>query len=151
MGLLAILVIGLAGWLIVTGRLQRMTARDGMMLGVAIVGALMAAKGKPMTGAIPLLASAAYFAWRRQRDAGAKSKSTSESTAGFDDNMANAEARALLGLPADADADAVRAAHRRLIANVHPDKGGTPALAARINAARDQLLREAAARAGQNR
>ena len=56
--------------------------------------------------------------------------------------MAPAEARATLGLPADADADEVRAAHRRLIARNHPDTGGSPALAARINAARDVLLRE---------
>ena len=35
-----------------------------------------------------------------------------------------------------------RAAHRRLIASVHPDKGGTEALAAQINAARDLLLQE---------
>ena len=37
---------------------------------------------------------------------------------------------------------AIRAAHRRLIASVHPDKGGTEALAAQINAARDLLLQE---------
>jgi hypothetical protein len=52
-----------------------------------------------------------------------------------------AEASALLGLPRDAGADAIRAAHRRLIASVHPDRGGTEALAAKINAARDTLLR----------
>ncbi|MEW6627593.1 MAG: DnaJ domain-containing protein, partial [Pseudomonadota bacterium] len=53
-----------------------------------------------------------------------------------------ARARALLGLGPDADAAAIRAAHRRLIASVHPDKGGTEALAAQINAARDLLLQE---------
>lgn len=53
-----------------------------------------------------------------------------------------ARARALLGLAPDADAAAIRAAHRRLIASVHPDKGGTEALAAQINAARDLLLQE---------
>jgi len=42
----------------------------------------------------------------------------------------------------DADARAIRAAHRRLIASVHPDKGGTEALAAQINAARDLLIQE---------
>lgn len=50
------------------------------------------------------------------------------------------EARALLGVPADADAAAVRAAHRRIVAQVHPDKGGTAELTARVNAARDVLL-----------
>jgi hypothetical protein len=50
------------------------------------------------------------------------------------------EAHAILGLPADADAEAIRAAHRRLIAAVHPDRGGSAELARRINLARDTLL-----------
>lgn len=52
------------------------------------------------------------------------------------------EARALLGLGPTATADDVRAAHRRRIAAAHPDRGGDPMLAARLNAARDTLLRE---------
>ena len=51
-----------------------------------------------------------------------------------------AEARAVLGVSADADADAIRAAHRRLVAGVHPDRGGSADLARRVNAARDLLL-----------
>jgi DnaJ homolog subfamily C member 19 len=51
-----------------------------------------------------------------------------------------AEARDVLGLPVDADAAAVRAAHRRIVALVHPDKGGSAELTARVNAARDALL-----------
>jgi DnaJ homolog subfamily C member 19 len=52
------------------------------------------------------------------------------------------EARALLGVAPGDDADAIRAAHRRLIAKVHPDQGGTPELARRTNMARDVLLAE---------
>ena len=51
-----------------------------------------------------------------------------------------AEARAVLGVTADADADAIRAAHRRLVAGVHPDRGGSTELTRRVNAARDLLL-----------
>jgi hypothetical protein len=51
-----------------------------------------------------------------------------------------AEARALLDLPAGATREEIVAAHRRLIARVHPDAGGTAALAARVNAARDVLI-----------
>ena len=54
--------------------------------------------------------------------------------------LSAAEARAVLGLPAGADAEAIRAAHRRIVAQVHPDKGGTDDLTARVNAARDTLL-----------
>ncbi len=52
----------------------------------------------------------------------------------------DAEARAILGLPPAADAEDIRAAHRRLIAAVHPDRGGSAELARRINLARDTLL-----------
>lgn len=56
------------------------------------------------------------------------------------------EARALLGVDAGADRDAVRAAHRRIIARVHPDAGGSADLARRTNLARDLLLAELARR-----
>ncbi|MBA2918955.1 J domain-containing protein [Sphingomonas sp. MAH-20] len=59
-------------------------------------------------------------------------------------SMPLAEARQLLGLGADADADQVRDAHRRIIARVHPDAGGTIELARRTNLARDVLLKELA-------
>lgn len=51
-----------------------------------------------------------------------------------------AEARRILGLERDAGPDAVRAAHRRLVASVHPDRGGSAELARRVNWARDVLL-----------
>jgi hypothetical protein len=141
MGLLALLVVALAGWLIWTGRLQRMTAKDGMALGVAIVGALLAAKGKPLLGALPLIASTAFFMLQSgKRTARARRTGPPPVSPPLPD-LGISEARALLGLPVDADEQAIRAAHRRLIATVHPDRGGTEALAAQINAARDLLLR----------
>ena len=51
------------------------------------------------------------------------------------------EAAKLLGLDPTADSEAVLDAHRRLIAKVHPDTGGSAELAARINQARDTMLK----------
>jgi DnaJ family protein C protein 19 len=51
------------------------------------------------------------------------------------------EARAILGVGPAADAEAIRAAHRRLVSAVHPDRGGSAELTRRINTARDVLLR----------
>ncbi|MCI4590870.1 J domain-containing protein [Sphingobium sp. BYY-5] len=135
MGALALLLAGLAIWLIWTGRLQRMTAKDGMALGAALVGAVLAAKGKPVIGA-PLLIGAAFF-FVKQGNAKSRPGKRPAVPPRADEV---ARARALLGVAPDADAKAIRAAHRRLIASVHPDKGGTEALAAQINAARDLLL-----------
>lgn len=63
----------------------------------------------------------------------------------FERSLDEAEARAILGVgPAD-DAEAIRAAHRRLAAAVHPDVGGSTELMRRINLARDVLLKSTAA------
>jgi preprotein translocase subunit Sec63 len=51
-----------------------------------------------------------------------------------------AQARSILGVAADATADDVRTAHRRLLSGVHPDKGGSAELTRQINSARDVLL-----------
>ena len=55
--------------------------------------------------------------------------------------MPEAEARDILGVDSSADADAIRAAHRRLVSAVHPDRGGSAGLTRRINVARDVLLK----------
>lgn len=50
------------------------------------------------------------------------------------------EAAAVLGVAVDASDDDVRAAHRKLIGQLHPDKGGSDYLAAKINDARKFML-----------
>lgn len=55
-------------------------------------------------------------------------------------DMTREEALAVLGLAANASAEEIRAAHRRLIQRMHPDVGGSADLAARINRAKDVLL-----------
>ena len=57
------------------------------------------------------------------------------------ERMSDSDARAILGVAQDADATAIQAAYRRLMTRAHPDAGGTEGLAAKLNAARDRLLR----------
>lgn len=79
------------------------------------------------------------FAGRRQdrqadRDAGAPGPGNSGA-------MSKQEAYELLGLEPGASGEAVRQAHRTLMKRIHPDAGGTAALAARVNEAKDVLLK----------
>lgn len=55
--------------------------------------------------------------------------------------MSPAEARSLLGVPADATPQQINTAWKRLMGRAHPDQGGTEGLASRLNAARDRLLK----------
>jgi DnaJ homolog subfamily C member 19 len=56
--------------------------------------------------------------------------------------QAIAKARALLGVPTGASREEIIAAHRRLAALVHPDRGGSNDALREANAARDVLLTE---------
>ncbi len=51
-----------------------------------------------------------------------------------------AQARRLLGVSPKASRSEIREAHRRMAAILHPDRGGSGAKLAEVNAARDLLL-----------
>lgn len=57
-----------------------------------------------------------------------------------DNRMSVSEACKILNLPENANDEEIVAAHRRLIQKFHPDRGGSPHLASKINQARNILL-----------
>ena len=56
--------------------------------------------------------------------------------------MTAEQAREVLGVSVTATPDQIRAAYRKLMAELHPDKQGTDFLAKQINAAKAVLLGE---------
>lgn len=76
----------------------------------------------------------------RQDDSADERASSGGRRATGSGTMSRSEALEMLGLPEGSSADEVRTAWRRLMAGVHPDKGGSVYLAAKLNEAKDVLL-----------
>lgn len=77
--------------------------------------------------------------WRAQAAAGDAGADTGSSAMGTGE-MTREEAWAVLGLQPGASGKEIRDAHRRLMQKLHPDRGGSNYLAAKINQAKDLLL-----------
>ena len=59
---------------------------------------------------------------------------------GFEDTMTKREAALILGVRESSSREKIREAHRHLSRVTHPDTGGSPYLAVKINEAKDLLL-----------
>ncbi|MEO1170357.1 MAG: DnaJ domain-containing protein [Pseudomonadota bacterium] len=119
----------IAAWAWWTGRLRRSDSGDWAAIAAVILGFKWFSSGQGILALICFAGVAAWAAYRSQQLRRAR--------------MPVDEARQLLGVDEDADQASIRSAHRRLIAKVHPDVGGSAELARRVNAARDILLSEA--------
>lgn len=138
MGLIWLVLAGIAVWAVVRlGRLTEGPRRGQWRVAATLISAVMLAggalalsKGAWITGAG--LCGAALWLTLASRTRALPPRV---------EGLSDAEARSLLGVSIDATPEAVTAAWRRLMARAHPDQGGTEGLAARLNAAKDRLLK----------
>ena len=128
MGALILLAAGGLLWAFGTGRLKGFTYEDGVAAMLFLLGVSLFSRHLLVPGAALMGGALLWAAWRRQRPSSRP--------------MPVADARRLLGVGEGATLEEIRAAHRRLIARVHPDAGGSDELAHRVNAARDTLVAE---------
>lgn len=106
---------------------------SGTMAVVAVIaGGLLGVTGKLVPGAV-LAGVGVVLAMTARRG---------QAPLPLQDDASLVEAREILGVAATATREEIQAAYGRLIRAVHPDAGGTSGLAARLNAARDKLLKK---------
>jgi hypothetical protein len=130
LALLILVWVGRGGGAILKRREWRITS--GVTAAAAMAGAALLGVREAWLPAGALVLLALWLAVAARRNGAAPVRPQSR--------MGLQEARAILGVGADATPAEIRAAHKRLIRMAHPDKGGTTGLAAQLNAARDRLL-----------
>ena len=125
---LILLILAVLGWLWWSGRLKGITYEDAIAAVLFMLGVRLLTTGRVLPGSALMAGSILWAAWRRKQVASS--------------SMSVSDARALLGVGENATHGEIRDAHRRLIAKVHPDSGGSAELANRVNVARDTLVAE---------
>lgn len=150
LGPFALFVAALAaGWLLFGAAGSGGDARTVTLLKAAawfgLAGALFAAKLFPLALMILLAAGGvtAIEVWRERTVKDDDTLGQSSPSPARPGKLTREEAASVLGVPETASAEEIKSAHRRLIAQLHPDRGGSDYLAAKINDARARLLEDA--------
>jgi hypothetical protein len=145
-------VLALRWWK--TSSLTPVQRGQAMALAVLAIILVLAVSGKlnPLFAALATTATIAWKlsamlsrhlptalkAWHLFNQNSAKAKTTTAPVTSPD----RVEALQILGLDENASREDIINAHRRLIQKMHPDRGGSDYLAARINLAKDVLLKD---------
>lgn len=129
MNFLVLMAIAALGWAVWKGRLKKQQLPP-ILLGLA--GAFLAARGNLLIGVVAIAFAATWYRGLTWRLFGTGAKQS--------DQFAIDNARFLLGVSRFDNAERIRERHRTLIAQNHPDTGGSDARATELNKARDLLL-----------
>jgi len=151
-----ILILWLLGILIVALTVRQLlksapTNGKPFLLRVVVILVLLVAAAMAMRGLWPVAMSLlgglmvygrpvlqAFGLWRQLQSMQQKQQQSAPST--NNDTMDAATARQILELEENPSKEDILAAHKRMMAKNHPDKGGSTYLASQINQAKDLLL-----------
>jgi len=122
-----------------------------MILALGLLAVVAFAKGNVLAGAIaaifaffsriiPLLIRFLPMANHVYKKAQQGQPNSQQAQSPAKQNMDKTRAAEILGVEVDASEEEITLAHKKLMQKVHPDKGGSAALAAEINQAKDVLL-----------
>ena len=129
MTVLVVLVFLALGWAVWKGKLQKQQLLP-ILLGLS--GAFLASRGSLIIGVAAIGIAAFWYRGLTLRLSGSGAKGGNNSDIDA--------ARFLLGVSRFYNAERIRERHRTLIAQNHPDTGGSAERAAELNKARDLLL-----------
>ncbi len=133
MPFLALLLVASLGYALWSGKIK-LAQLPPILL--ALGGAMITIRGGWLIGIPAIIAGVTWYRGLTWRMFGTKAVQTDE----FD----LSKARWLLGVSAQDDAERINARYRHLIAQNHPDTGGSEDRAAELNKARDVLLNDLA-------
>lgn len=131
MGALIALVLAGLGWGVWKGKIRRQQLLP-LLLGLA--GAFVAARGSILIGVVAIAIAVTWYRGLTWRLFGTGAKQSEQYSID--------KARFLLGVSRYDTAEQIRNRHRALIAQNHPDTGGSAERARELNEARDLLLRD---------
>ncbi|UTW54275.1 DnaJ domain-containing protein [Kordiimonas sp. SCSIO 12610] len=146
--LLALSLLWLLGW---WSRTDVKTAKNTILWAIVFVcialAAILVATGRGVFALAPI----GYAAWRifgqamfaknvYDKFSNRENRSGMHGTAKAHDLMSRAEALEVLGLNEGASEEDINAAYKKMMAKVHPDRGGNDWMAAKLNEAKRVLL-----------
>jgi DnaJ family protein C protein 19 len=140
MWLLLALIAGLGLWYWLRKQRRKIPAA-WLGVGGTLAGAVLVAKGMPVIGALVATGAGLWLRYGAALLGRDEAPPAPPAPQAGRQAISRAEAADLLGVSPDADRETIMAAYRHLMARNHPDAGGSAGLAARINAARDLLLK----------
>jgi hypothetical protein len=137
MGAFVVLLLAVLGYAVWSGKVK--LAQVPAIL-LTLGGVMIALRGGWMIGIPAALIGISWYRGLLSRMFSRKSLQKDDAELG--------KARTLLGVTTGDDADRIRARHRQLISENHPDRGGRDAHASELNKARDVLLDDLTQRDG---